>query len=73
MPNEIPFDEWLNEQGDDVRVAMCDCHPETLILVDTKTLYIYKYVQAENHDDAADLLRKFIKNRMPELGIGVTE
>ncbi len=65
MTNAIPFDEWLNKQGDDVRVTMCDCHPETLILVDTTTMYIYKYVPAENQDGTREALREFLSKIGP--------
>lgn len=65
MTNAIPFDEWLDEQGDNVRLAMCDGHPETLILVDTTTMYVYKYVPAENQDDARDMLREFLSKIGP--------
>ena len=65
MTNAVPFDEWLNGQGDDVRVTMCDGHPETLILVDTTTMYVYKYVPAENQDDARGMLREFLNKIGP--------
>ena len=70
MTNAIPFDDWLNEQGDSVRLAMCDGHPETLILVDVTNMGVYKYVPAENQDGACETMREFLIKRMPELGIG---
>lgn len=65
MTNEIPFDEWLNEQGDNVRLAMCDGHPETLILVDMNTMSVYKYVPAENQDDAREKIHEFLSKLGP--------
>ena len=73
MSNAIPFGDWLDEQGDDVRLAMCDGHPETLILVDTTNMGVYKYVPAENQDGAREETREFLIKRMHELGIGVDE
>lgn len=66
MTNTIPFGDWLNEQGDDVRLAMCEGHPETLILVDTTDMAVYKYVPAKNQDDAGEVMRAFLKKHMPE-------
>lgn len=71
MTNAIPFGDWLDEQGDDVRLVMCDGHPETLILVDTTNMSVYRYVPAENQDSACETMREFLIKRMPELGIGV--
>lgn len=71
MTNAIPFGDWLDEQGDDVRLAMCEGHPETLILVDTTNMSVYKYVPAESQDGACETMREFLIKRMPELGIGV--
>lgn len=71
MTNAIPFSDWLDEQGDDVRLVMCEGHPETLILVDTTDMSVYKYVPAENQDGACETMREFLIKRMPELGIGV--
>ena len=65
MTNAIPFDDWINEQGDNVRLAMCDGHPETLILVDTTTMYVYKYVPAENQDDTREMIREFLSKLGP--------
>lgn len=48
MTNAIPFGDWLDEQGDDVRLAMCEGHPEMLVLVDTTNMAVYKYVPAKN-------------------------
>ena len=69
MTNEIPFGEWLNEQGDDVRLAMCEGHPETLILVDTANMGVYKYVPAENQDGAREAMSEFLRKHMAKLGI----
>lgn len=68
MTNAIPFGDWLDEQGDDVRLAMCEGHPETLILVDTTTMYVYKYVPAKNQDGARKMIGEFL--RMRNAGIG---
>lgn len=71
MTNAIPFEDWIEKQGDDVRLAMCEGHPETLILVDTTNMSVYKYVPAESQDGACETMREFLIKRMPELGIGV--
>lgn len=71
MTNAIPFEDWIEKQGDDVRLAMCEGHPETLILVDTTNMNVYKYVPAESQDGACETMREFLIKRMPELGIGV--
>ena len=69
MTNAIPFGDWLDEQGDDVRLAMCEGHPETLILVDTTNMSVYKYVPAENQDGAREATSRFLMKRMRELGV----
>lgn len=70
MTNAIPFGDWLKEQGDDVRLAMCEGHPETLILVDTTNMDVYKYVPAENQD-AREMMDELLRARTLDLGIGV--
>ena len=65
MTKAIPFGDWLDEQGDDVRLAMCEGHPETLILVDTTNMGVYKYVPAERQTSG------FLRKRMHERGIEV--
>ena len=67
MTNAIPFDDWLDEQGNDVLLAMCEGHPATLILVDTINMCVYKYVPAENQDGARDAMSEFLRKRIPEL------
>lgn len=71
MTNAIPFGDWLDEQGDDVRLAMCEGHPETLILVDTTNMAVYKYVPAKNQDGAREAMSGFLIKRMRGLGIEV--
>lgn len=73
MTNAIPFEDWLKEQGDDVRLAMCEGHPETLILVDTTNMNVYKYVPAENQGSAREMMGEFLRTRVLDLGIGVTQ
>ena len=70
MTNAIPFGDWLEEQGDDVRLVMCDGHPEALILVDTTNMNVYKYVPAENQD-AREMMDELLRVRVHGLGIGV--
>ena len=70
MTNAISFGDWLDEQGDDVRLAMCEGHPETLILVDTTDMNVYKYVPAENQD-AREMMDELLRTRTLDLGIGV--
>lgn len=70
MTNAIPFGDWLDEQGDDIRLVMCDGHPETLILVDTTNMNVYKYVPAENQD-AREMMEELMRTRVQELGIVV--
>lgn len=67
----IPFEDWLEKQGDDVRLAMCEGHPETLILVDTTNMNVYKYVPAENQGSAREMMGELLKTSAFDLGIGV--
>ena len=71
MSDAIPFGEWLEGQGDDVRLAMCEGHPETLILVDTTNMGVYKYVPAENQDGVREATSGFLRKHVRELGIKV--
>lgn len=66
MTSAIPFGDWLDEQGDDVRLAMCDSHPETLILVDTTDMAVYKYVLAKNQNGARKTMRWLLEKLMRE-------
>lgn len=73
MTNAIPFDDWLDEQGDDVRLVMCEGHPETFILVDTTDMSVYKYVPSDIQDGVRDKTREFLKKylmkHMAKLGV----
>lgn len=71
MTNAIPFEDWIEKQGDDVRLAMCEGHPETLILVDTTNMSVYKYVPAESQDGAREMMGELLRTRVKDLGIGV--
>lgn len=71
MTKAIPFVDWLDEQGDDVRLAMCEGHPETLILVDTTNMGVYKYVASESQDGIREAASEFLRKRVHELGIEV--
>ena len=71
MTNAIPFGDWLNEQGDDIRLAICEGHPETLILVDMTNMGVYKYVPAGNQDGVREATSEFLRKRMRELGVEV--
>lgn len=73
MTKAIPFGDWLDEQGDDVRLAMCEGHPETLILVDTTNMGVYKYVVAESQDGVREATSEFLRKRMHELGSEVDQ
>ena len=73
MTNAIPFEDWIEKQGDDVRLAMCEGHPETLILVDTTNMGVYKYVPAENQDSAREMMGEFLRTRVLDLGIVVPD
>lgn len=73
MTDAIPLGEWLDEQGDDVRLVMCEGRPETLILVDTTDMAVYKYVPVGNQDGAREATSKFLRERMYELGMRVDE
>ena len=73
MTNTIPFSEWLDEQGNSVRLAMCEGHPETLVLVDTTTMCVYKYVPAESQDGVREATVEFLRRRMQELGMGIND
>ena len=66
MTNAIPFDDWLDEQGDDVRLAMSEGHPETLILVDTTNMCVYKYVLSENQDGIRGAISRLLRKSMHE-------
>lgn len=73
MTNAILFEDWLKEQGDDVRLVMCEGHPETLILVDTINFAVYRYVPAVSQDGAREAMEELMRARVQELGIEVPE
>ena len=58
MSNAIPFEDWLDKQGDDVFLAMCDGHPSTLILVDKIELAVYRYNICKDKDGLNDAMRE---------------
>ena len=61
----IPFSDWLNKQGNNIQLDMCEGHPETLILVDMTNMHVYKYVPAENQNDTRDIMREFLSKIGP--------
>lgn len=73
MTNEIPFGDWLDEQGDDALLAMCEGHPETLILVDTTNMVVYKYTVDRDVDGLNETMNELMRVRARALGIEVDE
>lgn len=71
MTNAIPFEDWIEKQGDDVRIAMCEGHPETLILVDTTDFAVYRYVIDRDMDGLSEAMEELMRARVIELGIEV--
>lgn len=71
MTNEIPFEGWIEKQGDDVRLAVCDRHPDVLVLVDKTNLAVYRYVIDKDMDRPSEAMEELM--RMQELGIGGTD
>ncbi len=71
MTNAIPFGDWLDEQGDNVRLTLCDGHPETLILVDMTDMNVYRYVIDKDMDGLSEAMGELMRMRVQDLGIEV--
>lgn len=71
MSEAIPFDEWFKAQGDDAQLAVCNGHPDTIILVDKTSLAVYRYVIDANQDGAHEALGELMRKRVHELGIEI--
>lgn len=71
MSNAIPFEDWLEEQGDDVRLALCDGHPDALILVDRTDFAVYRYTIDRDIDGLDEAMGELMRVRASELGIEV--
>lgn len=73
MTNEIPFENWIEEQGDDVRLVVCSGHPDVIVLVDKTNLAVYRYVIDRDMDGLSEAMEELMRARVIELGIGVDE
>lgn len=73
MTSEIPFENWIEKQGDDVRIAVCNGHPDVLVLVDKTNLAVYRYVIDKDMDGLSEAMEELMRARVIELGIGVDE
>lgn len=73
MTNAIPFEDWFEEQGDDVRLVLCDGHPEAIVLLDKTSLAVYRYVIDKDMDGLSEATEKLMRVRSSELGIEVDE
>lgn len=71
MSKAIPFGDWLHEQGDNVFVAVCDEHPDALILIDKTNLAVYKYTIDRDVDGLGEVADELMRVRASELGIEV--
>ena len=71
MTNAIPFEDWLEEQGDDVRLVLCDGHPDTIILLDKTNLAVYRYTIDKDTDGLSEAMEELMRVLASELGIEV--
>ena len=71
MSNAIPFEDWLEEQGYDVRLVLCDGHPDIIVLVDKTNLAVYRYTIDEDTDGVSEAMEERMRVRASELGIEV--
>lgn len=69
MTNEIPFEGWIKKQGDDVRLAVCNGHPDVLVLVDKTNLAVYRYVIDKDMDRLSEAMEELMRVQASELGI----
>jgi hypothetical protein len=73
MSNAIPFGDWLHEQGDNVFVAVCDGHPDALILIDKTNLAVYRYTIDKDVDGLDEAMGELMRVRASELGVEMSE
>lgn len=73
MSNATPFEDWLNEQGDNVFVAVSDGRPDAIILVDKTDFAVYKYTIDRDVDGLNETMNELMRVRARALGIEVTE
>lgn len=71
MTNEILFENWIEKQGDDVRLVVCNGHPDVLVLVDKTSFAVYRYVIDKDMDGLSEAMEELMRARVIELGIGV--
>lgn len=71
MTNEILFENWIEKQGDDVRLVVCNGHPDVLVLVDKTSFAVYRYVIDKDMDGLSEAMEELMRARVIELGIEV--
>lgn len=71
MTNEILFENWIEKQGDDVRLVVCNGHPDVLVLVDKTSFAVYRYVIDKDMDGLSEAMEELMRVRVIELGIEV--
>lgn len=73
MTNAIPFEDWLEEQGDDVRLVLCDGHPEAIVLMDKTNLAVYRYTIDKDMDWLSEAMEELARVLASEPGIEANE
>ena len=71
MTNEVSFENGIEKQGDDVRIVVCNGHPDALVLVDKTSLSVHRYVIDRDMDGLSEATEELMRARAIELGIGV--
>lgn len=71
MTNEILFENWIEKQGDDVRLVVCNGHPDVLVLVDKASFAVYRYVIDKDMDGLSEAMEELMRARVIGLGIEV--
>lgn len=71
MTNEVSFENGIEKQGDDVRIVVCNGHPDALVLVDKTSLSVCRYVIDRDMDGLSEATEELMRARAIELGIGV--
>lgn len=72
MSDGIPLGEWIDEEEGSVRIVLCDMTPDAIVLIDTTSLSICRYVPDRDDDGLSKAKEELEKQlRAQAVGLGI--
>lgn len=70
MSDGIPLGEWIDEEEGSVRIVLCDMTPDAIVLIDTTSLSICRYVP-DRDDDGLSKAKEELEKQLRAQTVGL--